>query len=194
MTRLRRLIGIWLATVVAAGLGVAAASAVTETPPEKEPPEMAPQNGTEAIGARAEDPAGGPGWAVRRYTSTSGAACVEVGRYDGETFGVVDASGALTPQPLGVGATCGELDQDAALVAVNRYAAREGQPARTVLFGRSDTRVADVAMKPDATVQRDPAEAKDRTFVLVVPRLLDAQEMPLELRFDDGHEETINWR
>ena len=54
------------------------------------------------IEARAQDPGGGPPWAVRRFTATGPAAeCSELGRIVGGVFGWIDGYGTFHPARAG---------------------------------------------------------------------------------------------
>ena len=128
-----RLAGLLL---IAIAVGVFLASAVVPAAEPPKPPSLDAVPGSETISDTAADPDGGAPWALRLYTSTSGAACSELGRLDHGTFGTIDQNGVFSPVPLEDGGTCGDLHAEPAVIAVNRYPETVRRPGRTVVFGQ----------------------------------------------------------
>lgn len=126
--RLTRPLKLGAAALGAAALGVSAASAVVSGPAAPMPPSHAPVAGSERIEPVAPDPVGGLDWALRVYTSTSGASCAEVGRLRGGEFGQNDATGAFQPIELDERAVCADLTVEPVVVAVNAYPAGVQRP------------------------------------------------------------------
>jgi hypothetical protein len=96
------------------------------------------------------DPAGGPRWALRVFTNSSGLDCVAVGRILGGVLGTYDASRTFRALPPHVSGACERLGHSGLLVAVQRRAgpqprtivyglARDGRPVRITIAGETRT-------------------------------------------------------
>jgi hypothetical protein len=165
--------GVLRLVLLAAALGVAAASALVPEPGDDTPggPEtLQPDGGAVAVHALAPDPVGGPDWGVRVYTSVAGWTCPEAGRVDDGTFGAVDENGDLQELTVQASGACSDLGDDPGEVAfaVNRYAAREGQGARTVLFGVASDGVASLTYRVSGEDDEPIETAPDGSFLVVV--------------------------
>jgi len=195
--RLTRPLKLGAAALGAAALGVSAASAVVGGARAPTPPSQVPLAGSDRIEPTAPDPVGGLDWAVRVYTSTSGARCAEVGRLSGGRFGQVDASGAFYRLELDESAVCADLTVEPVVVAVNAYPAGAGRPARTVLFGRADPAVADVLVQPrDASIEdaHPRIGAAAGGFLLPLAGTIEARALPVTIRLDDGRTAVYDWK
>ena len=190
----RRRAAIALACLLATGGGVAAGSAVTGAPP---PPldaqAFVAEPGSVAVDARAADPGGGPGWAVRRYRGQTGLACVEAGRFDGVAFGRADARGRVEPLPALDAGSCVDGPAEPLARLVNRYPGREGQEARTVVFGLAAQEVVEVTVATPGGPVELPL-GRRRTFILALSGLVDVESLVLEAELTDGTTRRYDWR
>lgn len=182
----KRTLGLYAACAVATGAGMTAGGVVAGGAPEPLAPEaLEVRPGSAAIGARGRDPKPGPAWAVRRYTSRTGLACTEAGRFDGRRFGLARADGTVREVPPNEQGTCVATGDDPVQVVVNRYPAQAGEGDRTVLFGRADPGVGRIVVDgPSGPVE--PARAPDGTFVLVLAGILAPENLPLVATMPDG--------
>jgi hypothetical protein len=182
------------AILVAAAVGVSAASAlvggaVTPTPQSPEP-----EPGTDSIDQTAPDPRGGPDWAVRVYTSTTGAACVELGRISKGRFGQIDTSGAFYDIPLDAGGTCSDLKTEPVILAVNSYPTGAHRDARTVLFGRASPTVADVLVQRGGSPGAHPHAGTAGGFILPLVGRVSPSALPTVITLSDGRRMSFDWR
>jgi hypothetical protein len=193
--RLTRLLKLVAAILVAAAVGVSAASAVVgrgATPAAQNPE---PEPGSDSIDQTAPDPGGGPDWAVRTYTSTTGAPCVELGRTNAGRFGQLDAGGSFYDLPLDGGGTCGDLAADPVILAVNSYPAGERREARTVLFGRASPEVTDVlVMRGGGSSRAHPGAGPAGGFVLPLAGTMAPSVLPTVVSLSDGRRVTFDWK
>jgi hypothetical protein len=194
--RLREPVKLSVAAVGAAALGVSAASAVVGGgPPGPAPQSHAPVSASVRIGPTAADPAGGIDWALRLYTSTSGASCAEAGRLTGGRFGQIDAAGIYRALPLEAVAACGDLTAEPVIVAVNAYPARGARAARTVLFGRASPAVAGVLVqRRDGSLRARPPIGAAGGFLLPLAGTIAASELPVTITLDGGGRRIYDWR
>ena len=143
-----------LAVALATGAGIAAASEfVVPAAPvvvDPDPPALLPGPDEPLAGTVADDPDGGPQWAVRTYVSQTQLLCAEAGRLYGGIFGDLDDNGRFVPRPNGPTGTCGDGDVDALIAAARRVAAHAGRPARTVVFGASERRPREIVLDAGA--------------------------------------------
>jgi hypothetical protein len=182
------------AALGAAALGVSAASAVVDGSAPR-PPSQVPVAGSERIGPTAPDPAGGLDWALRAYTSTSGASCAEVGRLSRGQFGQKDSSGAFYPLELDESAVCDDLTVEPVVVAVKAYPAGAQRPARTVLFGRAGPTVANVVVQQrDASSEARPRIGATGGFLLPLAGTIAAPDLPVTITLDDGRTAAYDWK
>jgi hypothetical protein len=148
----------WLLVVVAAivsfaGVAVAQRAFDREGPPsptDRLPsPTAAADPGVVSTSA-TPDPAGGPRWALRVFTNSSGLDCVAVGRLSRGLLGTYDASRTFRALPARVSGACERLGRSGLLVAVQRRAgpqprtivyglARDGRPVRITIAGETRT-------------------------------------------------------
>jgi hypothetical protein len=192
--RLTRVLKLAAAILVAAAVGVSAASAVVGRggAPVVQSPE--PELGSDSIDRTAPDPRGGPDWAVRVYTSTTGSACVELGRIEAGRFGQLDADGAFYDLPLDEGGTCGDLAADPVILAVNSYPPRERRDARTVLFGRASPNVTDVLVTHGKSPAAHPGAGPAGGFVLAMAGAVSPSTLPTVVTLRDGRRLSFDWR
>ena len=193
--RLTRPLKLTAAAIASGALGVSAASALVGGPAAPTPQDATPVAGSERLGPIVPDPAGGPEWALRVYTSTSGGACAEVGRMSGERYGHVDADGVFRAAALDAGATCGDLASEPAIVALNAYPPRAGRPARTVLFGLASPAVGGVVVqRRDGSSGTRPAIGATGGFLLPLAGTIAASELPVTVTLADGRHVILDWR
>jgi len=193
--RLTRPLKLGAAALGAAALGVSAASAVVSGPAAPMPPSHAPVAGSERIEPVAPDPVGGLDWALRVYTSTSGASCAEVGRLRGGEFGQNDATGAFQPIELDERAVCADLTVEPVVVAVNAYPAGVQRPARTVLFGRAGPAVSDVLVqRRGAAIEARPRIGAAGGFLLPLAGTIMAPALPVTVTLDGGRTTVYDWK
>jgi hypothetical protein len=160
-----------------------------------EPQDSTPVAGSERVGPIVADPAGGAEWALRVYTSTSGGACVEVGRMSGARFGQVDADGTFRAVAPDAGGTCGDLAAEPAIVALNAYPARTGRAARTVLFGLASPAVGGILVqRRDRSPGVRPAIWPTGGFLLPLAGTIAASELPVTVTLADGRRVIHDWR
>jgi len=192
--RLTRTLKLVAASLVAATVGVSAASAVVgqAVGPKRHSPE--PEPGTDRIDQTAPDPRGGPDWAVRVYTSTTGAACVELARISQGRFGRIDASGVFRDIPLDAGGTCGDLATEPVVLAVNSYPVGTHQDARTVLFGRASPTVTDVVVQRGGSPGAHPDAGVAGGFVLPLAGTLLPSALPTVITLSDGRRLIFDWK
>jgi hypothetical protein len=189
---------VWIAGVclTAISVGFGAGSLAVGSPDEHSHAgsEDHARGGSVAIGARANDPAAGPSWAVRVFTTESGRECVDAGRFDGSSFGRVGTDGRTVldiPADLqGVCAAPGALPGQG---AVMRFAGRRGQPERTVVFGRAAEPVAAAPLLRAGVAADDLPVAADRTFIAVLEGLHDPKDLAVELAGQDGTTSRLDW-
>jgi hypothetical protein len=193
--RLTRSLKLTGAAFACGALGVSAASALVDAPAAPVPQDSTPVAGSERLGPIASDPAGGLEWVLRAYTSTSGGACVEVGRIRGQRFGQLDADGAFRSLPLDAGGTCGDLSAEPAIVALNAYPARAGRAARTVLFGVTSPAVGGITVqRRDGSSGSQPAIGVTGGFLLPLAGTIAASELPVTVTLADGRRVIRDWR
>jgi hypothetical protein len=192
--RLTRTLRLAAAILAAAAIGVSAASAlvggrVTPTPHSPEP-----EPGSDSIDQTAPDPRGGPDWAARVFTSTTGAPCVELGRISEGRFGQVDASGVFRVIPLDGGGTCGDFGAEPVILAVNSYPAGEHRDARTVLFGRASPTVTDVLVQRGGSPVAHPGSGPAGGFMLPLAGTLSPSALPTVITLTDGRKLSFDWK
>lgn len=163
--------------------GAAAASAITGSAPshvhdEVDARHLRARPGTEILGASADDPVGGPQWAVRRSSSETGSLCVEIGRFDGRVFGAIAGDGTVTSQPLADHGTCATAE-GGPLVVVARFAATDALDARTVVYGHVGQDVRRVVVRAGAHEREVPVGAGG-TFVWPVTGIRDPGDITIE--------------
>src|ERR1044071_3273525 len=100
LVRVARSLKLGAAFATASVLGVSAASAVIGGAGASGPQGTRPVAGSDRVGDPVADPADGSSWAVRTYTSVSGASCVELGHVSGARFGRIDPDGAFAAPPV----------------------------------------------------------------------------------------------
>ncbi|HEX8103883.1 MAG TPA: hypothetical protein VF533_14800 [Solirubrobacteraceae bacterium] len=193
-----RFLGIAAAVLAATLAGVAAASALTGTASQSEPPPAAeqfvPRDGTTRVTPGAADPDGGPRWGVRTYTSREGQSCVEVGRVTpGGRYGRLEANGEVAELPSAPSGVCGDLDVDPVILAINTRAARGGLPARTVLYGQAAPDVEAMTAGAPGRAAAPVALTGERTFVVVAEGIHEASEFPVDVRTRDGEVTRYRW-
>lgn len=184
----RLLLAATLLAVVAAGVaGATVVSAGMSAPPVPPVPDVAVVAVAGPIGKPVPDPRGGPPWAVRISTGSSGSRCVGVGRTDSRAFGPVDAAGRiLDVGPSASGACAGAgADREPLQVALARYADTAGTGPRTVLFGVADASVVSVVVVEPGAVG-PVALDRERTFVVVSERLAPDEAWEVVATLSDG--------
>lgn len=186
-------------TLVFAGTcagGAAAGSVMTPNEPEPDttgPKAVKARPGSESIGARASDPTSALGWAVRRYSSETGLDCAEAGRYDGRSFGRERSNGEVDQQPADEAGTCAVPNGEPVEPVFNRYPKAGGSRGRSVLFGQTRVDVKRLEVQTDGA-RIDLPRAADGTFLLVLPGLREASELPVTATLVDGSLRRYDWR
>lgn len=184
-----------LAVALATGAGIAAASElIVPAAPEvvdTDPPALLPGPGEPVLGALAEDPAGGPQWAVRTYISETQLLCAEAGRLYGGMFGDFDDEGRFVPRPDGPTGTCGDGGVDALIAVARRVAPHAGRPARTVIYGASERGPIDIVLEPGGgEPARDLPVGARGSFIGVLDGPRDGP-LALEAKLADGETERV---
>ena len=183
------------AMVGAAALGVSAASAlVSPTPPTVKRHSPVALAGSDRAGEAVPDPTGGLPWAVRRYVSTSGGSCVEAGRISDGRFGQIHPDGAFSELPLEQGGTCGDLDAEPVVLAINHYPAAGRRPARTVLFGLVGPDVSALEVTGPDGARRPLVAGSGGGFVLPLAGTIAASDLPVRVTLLTGQQLTFDWR
>lgn len=184
-----------LVVVGACAGGVAAGSAVAPDAAPRTSGDEAVQArpGSASIGARAPDPGGGPGWAVRRYSSQGGLECTEAGRYDGERFGRSRSDGEVEQQPADEAGTCAVRGSEPVEPVINRYPVSDGTDDRTVLFGQTRQDIDRIDVRVDGR-RLELVPANDGTFLLVLEGLREPASLPLTATLRDGSVRRYDWR
>lgn len=192
--RLTHALKLAAAILVAAGVGVSAASALVDQRVAPTPQSPEPEPGTDSIDQIEPDPQGGPDWAVRVYTSTTGAACVELGRISQGRFGQIDAGGAFYGIPLDEGGTCSDLTGEPVILAVNTYPTEGQRDARTVLFGRANPTVTDVLVQRGGSPRAHPHTGAAGGFILPLPGTVSPSALPTVITLSDGRRLSFDWK
>ena len=179
MPRLR-----WLAAlIVLAGAGVASASIVVpHHQPAWSPADLEPAAPHVWLAARTPVPDGLP-WVLRLYRSKTGDTCAEPGRLLKHQFGQLAAGGRFVVLPLGPSGTCANLGDGPLSLAMNRYAARQGHAAQTVIFGVASPRVRSVVLHSSEGADDIPL---DRGAFLIVRPGPPESGLLIEVRSRDG--------
>lgn len=136
--RRARYLGLPVAAAVVAAAVSAGAVRVVDRAGEPIEPERgaaggaprAPQDRSVIAASAVADPAGGPPWVVRAYTTAGGRACAQVGRLREGVFGHVQ-NGRFRALPASSQGSCARLDARGVLVAVERRPAVN----LTIVFG-----------------------------------------------------------
>lgn len=193
--RLTRTVKTVAAMAVAAAVGVSAASALVASPSAVVTPHSpVAQPGSDRVDKTAPDPAGGLGWAVRSYASTSGGSCVEAGRVRDGRFGQLGRDGGFRETPVEQSGTCGSLLEEPVLLAINHYPAAGQRGARTVLFGRARPDVAAMHVTGPGGVQRPLVAGAGGGFVLPLEGTIPASDLPVQVTLVTGEQLTFDWR
>jgi hypothetical protein len=146
------------------------------------------------IGARTGDPRSGPDWAVRVFTTESGRQCVDAGRYERSAFGPISADGRRVEHlPADLQGVCGAPGALPGQGAVMRFAARRGQPERTVVFGRAHQQVVAARLVRPGEAAADLPLGAEGTFIAVLEGLHDPRDLAVELVGQDGTTGTLDW-
>jgi hypothetical protein len=132
-------------------------------------------------------------WAVRTYASTTSGNCVELGRVQDGQFGRLDDDETFHQLPPDDGGTCGDLQSEPVLLAVNTYPANGTQQARTVVFGVASANVATVAVTPKDEPARQATLDAARSFVVPILGVVDPTDLPVTVTLRDGHSVSYPW-
>jgi hypothetical protein len=188
-----RTVALLVLMLLATGAGIAAASTLIagSTTSEPAPEHLLPGPAELMVGARADDPSGGPEWAARTYVSRTGLLCVERGRLVAGIFGDLDAEGRIEPRPGGPTGICG--DPADVVAGVEQLPARGGDPDRTVVLGASLRRPSSVTVTPAGSPPVELAAGSRGAFIGVFPGLRDPRELPLAVVQGDGAQVVIHW-
>ena len=185
------------AAFCAAGLTGVAAGTVLVPPPAPAPdaPALASKArpGSDRVDAQIPDPAGGPRWAVRRSTGLTGQPCIEAGRFDGRRYGRTDGSGEVEHQPADEQGSCFRPSGEPVALVVNRYADAPGAAARTVVFGQAEDAISRIVVTR-ADEEHEAAFGPRRTFVVVLPGLVEVDDLAIDLIAADGSSRRFGWR
>jgi len=179
--------------VAAAAAGVAAASvltsssAVSQTPvPRDELPAQ-----TDELGAQADDPRGGPRWAVRILDRTAGSRCIAAVRTQDGVVGSVDEAGHLSPTPPVRTGSCADPRSGPLQLALAQIGGAGAMGPRSVLLAIADSSVAAVAVAgPDGSrpVQLDAS----RSFLVVHEGLAAVGSWSVTITMNDGTSRTYH--
>jgi hypothetical protein len=163
-------------------------------PTETQSPQSAtPVPGSEVLGRPVADPVSGLPWAVRTYDSTAGGDCVELARVQDGQFGRLDDDETFHELGPDSGGTCGDLQSEPLILAINTYPATGKRSARTVVFGTSNATVASVAIARSDGPTARPAIDSARAFVLPIEGIVDATALPVTVTLRDGRSISYDW-
>jgi hypothetical protein len=180
--RAPRVVVLTAAVVAAAAAGVASASALMPTAGSETVGDSAayqPDGRAVHLSPAVPDPQGGPGWAVRVYRSQTGLTCPEAGRVEGDAFGPVDARGHVAGLSVQAAGACVDLTKEPFGFAVARYPARDGQAARSAIYGVATPDVRRVTVVT-ASAKQPVAIDDSGAFIAVAPSL-DTPEYVLQV-------------
>ena len=137
------------AAALAAAVVATATTSVFDPAPTREagrlPPalERAPSD-ARLSDVRVPDPAGGPPWGARLYTSEEGLPCVDIGRLSGGRLGVV-RDGTFVPFGDRAPGACATARSQHLVIQVRRDPGPDA--GRSILYGLADRAVAKVALE-----------------------------------------------
>jgi hypothetical protein len=138
---------------------------------------------------RADDPAGGPAFALRVATSRVGGICSTVGQVEHGDFGLVGLDRRFRPMADGVVDSCGQNRDDAAsLVGVRVLDADRPEEVRSVVSGVGGPALRS-AVVVAANAPRNLDIGPDGTFITAVRGYPEDLGIRVSLRFADGHTE-----
>ncbi|MEA2445803.1 MAG: hypothetical protein QOJ12_3095, partial [Thermoleophilales bacterium] len=140
---------------------------------------------------RADDPAGGPPFALRLSRSRTGFVCSTVGQVGGGDFGLVGLDRRFRPFDEGVVDSCGQRrDNAATLIGARVLDARPPGNIRTVVSGVAGPQLRQAFIQVGGD-QRRLTSGPDGTFITVVRGYPEDLGIRVVLRFADGHEEDF---
>lgn len=133
-----------LVAATAAGATVLVLGSAVISPPEGAAPEQTSSAGTsEVVAPRANDPAGGPPWALRISRSTTGYTCTTVGQVRDGNFGLIGIDGHFRLLPEGVTDACAN---EAPLVGARVVAADTAGEVRSIVYGVGGSQLRSVTL------------------------------------------------
>jgi hypothetical protein len=135
---------------------------------------------------RADDPGGGPAWALRVGRSRTGAICTTVGQEVGGEFGVVGLDDRFRPLADGAVDGCGK--EGSTLIGARVFDARRAADARTVVNGVAGPDARSVSV---AAIGRDheAAVGPGGSFLVGFAGYPENLGLDVRVRFADGHVE-----
>jgi hypothetical protein len=138
---------------------------------------------------RADDPAGGPKWALRVGRSRTGAICSTVGREVGGEFGLIGLDNRFRPLAEGAVDSCGiERRGASSLIGARVMDARRVADVRTLVSGVAGEGLRAVSV--DAGGRRHKVDVgPGGTFVLALPGYPENLALDVMLRFADRRQE-----
>lgn len=158
-----------LAALVATGSAAATLTVVTGNPLGKvESVAVAPAAGTERIASvRAEDPDGGPPWAVKVGRAEPGLVCLNVGQVQGGQLGIRGLDGRFRTSAVGGADQCAVRPVNDELLANGRtFVGRTRAGSTSVVYGLVGPDVERVVVRyPDGASARLPL-SPDGVFVI----------------------------
>lgn len=175
-----------LAASATATVLVLRAAVITAPPAADVPLEQTPIPGSARVAqARADDPDGGPPWALRVVRSRTGLACVTVGQLDGEAFGLIGLDRRFRRLPLALVDSCGQLSAGAPPLAGARLlASPRREDARSVIYAYGRPGLVEAVVE-SADGARRVAPAADGSVVTVLRGYPEDSAARLVLRFAD---------
>jgi hypothetical protein len=139
---------------------------------------------------RADDPAGGPPFAMRIARSRTGLICATVGQIEGGDFGLVGLDRRFRPLAEGAVDSCGERrDNAASLVGARVLDADRRADVRTVVSGIAGPNLRSAQVRTGATT-RTLELGPGGTFISVIRGYPEDVGVRVRLRFADGHVES----
>jgi len=156
-------------------------SAVSQTPiPRDELPAQ-----SDELGAQADDPRGGPRWAVRILDRNAGSRCIAAVRMQNGVVGSVDEDGRLVPTPAVRTGSCADPRSEPLQLALARIGGRGASGPRSVLVAIADSSVAAVAVVgPDGA--RSVKLDASGSFLVVYEGLAAVDSWSVTVTMNDG--------
>ncbi len=179
--------GVAVAAGVAAASVLTSSSAVSQTPSPRD--ELPAQ--TDELGARADDPRGGPRWAVRILDRNAGSRCIAAVRTQDGVVGSAGKDGRVVPTPPVRTGSCADPRSGPLQLALAIIGGRGATGPRSVLLAVADSSVAAVTVDgPDGSraVQLDAS----RSFLVVREGLAAAGSWSVTVTMNDGTSRTYH--
>ncbi len=167
-----------------------------------------PARGTVRVGARTQDPAGGPAWAVRSWrpaerrggdTVVRTDRCAQIGRVTGGGLARTFADGRSIRLGYDDRTTCGSLrgNEDSLVLDIERLVDRPGslaaRPVRTVVGGLAPVGVRALNLNVNGVPRELPIDSSSRAFLAVLDGSVRRSDLVLQFEPGDSEPGTIDF-